>query len=106
MRIFIIIFGMAGITFAIRYLPFVAFGQVEFHGFIGRLLNYLPPAIIGGLLFQTLFIRDNRLHFQWQDFTLVATVISTIVAIITKNLLLTVLAGVGVKALFQLMRTF
>lgn len=106
MRIYIIIFGMAGITFAIRYLPFWAFKGVEFHGFIGQLINYLPPAIIGGLLSQILFTRDYRLYFQWQDFTLVATVISTIIAIITKSLLLTVLSGMAICALPQLLGWF
>jgi branched-subunit amino acid transport protein len=97
---------MAGITFAIRYLPFWAFKGVEFHGFIGRLINYLPPAIIGGLLSQILFTRDYRLYFQWDDFTLVATVMSTAIAIMTKSILLTVLIGMTIYALPHFFRAF
>lgn len=102
-KILIIILGMAAVTFTIRYLPFVAFRKIEFHGFTGRLLNYLPPAIMGGLVFQALFIKDSTIYLPLKDFTLIAAGISTIVAITTNNLLLTVLSGVGVMALFQLM---
>jgi branched-subunit amino acid transport protein len=101
-RIITIIIGMAIITFFIRYLPFFAFRKLQFGGFVGRFLNYLPPAIIGGLLFQSLFIRNKRLFFQGIDSTMIAAIVSTVVAVITKSLLLTVIAGVGVLAIAQL----
>ena len=101
-RILIIILGMAIITFFIRYLPFIAFGKLQFGGFAGRFLNYLPPAIIGGLLFQSLFIRNNRFYFQGLDSTMIAAIVSTAVAVITRSLLLTVIAGVGLMAAAQL----
>ena len=102
-RTIIIIFGMAVITFFIRYLPFIAFRKLQFGGLVGRFLNYLPPAIIGGLLFQSLFIRNNRFYFQGLDSTIIAAIVSTIIAVITKSLLWTVLAGVGMMAASQLM---
>jgi branched-subunit amino acid transport protein len=101
-RIVIIIFGMALITFLIRYLPFIAFRKLQFGGLVGRFLNYLPPAIIGGLLFQSLFIRNKSLFFQGIDSTMIAAIVSTVVAVITKSLLLTVIAGVGMMAAAQL----
>jgi len=101
-RIIIIILGMAMITFFIRYLPFIAFRKLQFSGFIGCFLNYLPPAIIGGLLFQSLFIRNKMLFFQGIDSTMIAAIVSTVVAVISESLLLTVIAGVGVLAATQL----
>jgi branched-subunit amino acid transport protein len=101
-RIIIIILGMGLITFLIRYLPFIAFRKLQFGGLVGRFLNYLPPAIIGGLLFQSLFIRNNRFYFQGLDSTLIAAIVSTIIAVLSKSLLLTVLTGVGVMAATQL----
>ena len=101
-RIGTIILGMALITFFIRYLPFIAFRKLQFGGFVGRFLNFLPPAIIGGLLFQSLFIRSNRLSFQEIDSTMIAAVVSTTFAVFTKSLLLTVIAGVGMMAAAQL----
>ncbi len=86
--------GSALVTFIPRVLPLMLLSQMELPKWLIRWLKNVPVAVMAALLTQELFLSDNHFSLTENFFKLLAAVPAFIVAIMTKSLLGTVLAGV------------
>lgn len=91
--IFLIILGSALVTFIPRVLPIAILSRVELPEWTMRWLNYVPIAVMAALVGQELLLPNGKLEPLQNNLELIAALPTFIIAIVTRSLLGTVLAG-------------
>ena len=94
LEVFLIILGAALVTFIPRVLPLMILSRFELPDWVIRWLSFVPLSVMAALIAQQLFIHNEKWIPLGSNLNLLAAISSFIVAIKTKSLLLTVLAGV------------
>ena len=87
-----------GMRFSLIYL--LAEGRFELPETIRRALHYVPPAVLSAIFFPELFLPSGTLDLSLGNTRLLAGLIAILVAWFTRNMLITILAGM--LALFLL----
>lgn len=80
-------------TFGIRFSFIYLFGRFEVPTMIRKALHYVPPAVLSALIFPELFIRDEMLNLSLDNHRLLAGLAAIAVAWVSRNMLMTILAG-------------
>lgn len=81
------------ITFGMRFSMIYLLGKFEVPETMRRSLLYVPPAVLSAIIFPELFIRSGNLDLSFGNTRWLAGLVAVIVARLTKNTLLTILAG-------------
>ena len=91
------ILGMFAVTFGVRY-PVLAFiSRINLPPLIQRALTYVPPAVLAAIIAPEVLMPDNGgLNLSLTSPHLLAAIAAVIVSLRTKNLLWTILVGMGV----------
>jgi len=90
----LLIFLMALVTYLPRALPVIALERLTERELVKKWLSSLPSAILSSLLISSLLIKDSHLFIEG-NLQLIAIVPTILVALKTRSLILTVLAGVS-----------
>ncbi|ANG62259.1 branched-chain amino acid transport [Marinobacterium aestuarii] len=93
MNEWILIAGMAALTFGPRYLPLALAGRVRIPPLIEQALRFVPIAVLSAIITQTTLIRGGALDFDLGNAHLLAAVAACIVAWLSRGLFLTVASG-------------
>lgn len=81
------------LTFGTR-LSFIALlGREEPPKLLVRALRFVPPAVLSAIVFTEVVVRDGRADLSPSNLRLVVAVLAALVAWKTKNVLLTIAAG-------------
>lgn len=103
METWLIIITAGLLTFATR-LSFIAmFGQMKVSTWVQRALRYVPPAVLSAIIFPELFIQGGAMDFSLSNSRLIAGLLAALVAWRTKNIVLTILVGMGALLALQAM---
>ncbi|WP_379127171.1 AzlD domain-containing protein [Paenibacillus sp. sgz500958] len=94
MEIVLIIMGAALVTFIPRVLPLMLLSRINIPEWGMRWLSYVPISVMAALIAQELFIRDGQLSLTSNVPELLAALPTFFVAIKTRSLLGTVIAGI------------
>jgi len=97
--IFLVIAGCAVVTLLPRVLPLAFLSRVKLPDWSLRWLGHIPVAVMAALLAQALFVSDGGM--EWKPYNLLAAIPAGVVALKTRSLLLTVVAGVGTMMLLM-----
>jgi branched-subunit amino acid transport protein len=89
------------ITFGMRFSLIYLFGRFEIPETMRRALHYVPPAVLSAIVFPELFFRDGSLNLALDNYRLLAGVIAVLVAWFSKNILITIIAGMMALFLLQ-----
>ena len=89
----LLIIGMALVTFLPRYLPFGLAGKVVIPPLIARALSFVPIAVLTVIIVQTSFFRQGELSLSLDNHYLLASVIAFFAALFTKQLYWTIFLG-------------
>ncbi len=84
---------MALIVFISRYLFLEPRLPIRLGPRILHFLHYTGPAVLTAIWAPIVFHRDNELALDWSNAYLVAAVVTAILAITTRNVLLTTILG-------------
>lgn len=96
MNEFALIFGMALVTFAIRYPVLALVGKIPLPERMLQALRYVPPAVLAAIIVPAVLIPEGTaLAITPQNARLAAALAAIIVAWRTKNLLLTIIVGMA-----------
>lgn len=93
MNYWLIILAMGIVTFGIRLLPIVLLGRIEIPLVVQRALRFVPPAVLSAIVAPELLMPGGEFSLSLDNARLIAGVIATIVVWRTKNVLLTIAAG-------------
>jgi len=88
-----LIAGMALLTFIPRYIPFVFAGKVTLPAWLSQALSFVPIAVLTTIIIQSTLIRDGALSLTLQNHHLIAASVALIVALITRHMFLTIILG-------------
>lgn len=100
--ILIIIIGCALVTFVPRVLPLMILSQLELPTWLIRWLKNVPVAVMAALLAQELLLSNNQFSIIDNGLKILAAIPAFIIAILTKSLLGTVMAGVITMMILRL----
>ena len=100
MNYWLVIIAMGVVTFGIRLLPIVLLGRIEIPLVVQRALRFVPPAVLSAIIAPELLMSGGQVNLSLGNVRLIAGVLATIVAWLTKNVLLTI--AVGMIALWVL----
>jgi len=89
-----------GMRFSLIYL--LAEGRFEIPETMRRALHYVPPAVLSALIFPDLFLHDHLLDVSLDNERLLAGLTAVLAAWLSRNTLLTILAGMIALFLFKL----
>ena len=89
-----LIIGMTLVTFGVRYPILALFGRLPLPDPIFRGLKYVPPAVLPAIIVPaTVYPQGTQLVLGLENEYLVASILAAFVAWRSKNLLITILAG-------------
>ncbi len=104
MNEFLLILGMALATFIVRYPVIVLVGKIPLPKSVFKALRYVPAAVLAAIIVPGVLMPngDNIIDFSPSNAYLVAGIISVLVAWRTKNVLITILVGMGLFLFIRL----
>ena len=91
------------ITFAIRFslIYLLAQGRFELPETVRRALHYVPPAVLSAIVFPELFMHDGTWNVSPDNPRLLAGLLAIAVAWLSRNTLITIVAGMLALFLLQ-----
>ena len=107
MNEFVLIAGMALVTFGIRIIIFPISRRMAFPPLLERALRYVPPAVLTAIIFPAVFIPDGKnLYISLSNAHLMGALIAGGVGWLTRNLVMTILSGMAGFWVWQWIRIF
>lgn len=103
MNIWLVMLIAGLITFGMRFSLIFLFGKFEVPETMRRALHYVPPAVLSAIIFPELLFPAGQLDFSPANTRLLAGIIAILVAWFSKNTLLTILAGMIVLFILQIL---
>ncbi len=91
--IFLTIVGMAVVTFIPRLLPVLLLSSRTLPPVIIRWLSYIPVAVLSAMLLPTILVVDGKVALKGDNILLWAAIPTLVVAVETKSLFTSVVAG-------------
>lgn len=101
MALTLLILGLAVGTYALRVLPLTILSRTTLPAWLEEWLRLVPGAVLAASLAQSLLVREGGLALTWRNVYLLAAVPTLVVAWRTRNMILTMLTGIGTFALLQ-----
>jgi branched-subunit amino acid transport protein len=83
------------ITYAIRLSFILVLERLKIPDWFSRGLRYVPPAVLSAIIVPELASWNGTLNFTWHNPQIIAGVIAGLVAWRTRNMLLTLAAGLA-----------
>ena len=96
MNEFLLLFGMFLVTFGVRYPVLALVSRVPMPAIVEQGLKYVPPTVLTAIIVPSVLLSDGKLNLSISNAPLFASVAGILVAWRTKNLLLTIVIGMGV----------
>ncbi len=93
MSIWLLIVGMALLTFVPRYLPFALAGRIKLPPLLVAGLEYVPIAVLTAIIVQVALVRDGAVSLGVDNPHMLAAAAATVTALLSRSLFMTI--GVG-----------
>jgi branched-subunit amino acid transport protein len=100
MTLWLTILSMGVVTYALRLSLIALLGRFEVPAIVSRALRFVPPAVLSAIILPELLQPGGRLNLTLGNARLLAGLLAVLVAWRTRNVLLTV--GAGMLALWVL----
>jgi len=91
--VLLIVIGGAIVTFIPRVVPIMVLSRLKLSDNVQTWLHFVPIAILAAIIGQELLMEDNKVQIMLNE-ELPAAIITALIAIKTRSLLWTVVAGV------------
>ena len=96
MNEFLLIVGMALVTFGIRYSMFAVAGRFTFPDELINALRYVPPAVLTAIVVPAVLMPNGSgINLSYTNAYLIGALVACLVGWASKNLLLTIVVGMA-----------
>ena len=102
MNIWLVMFIAGLLTFGMRLSFIYLFGRLGVPDTMRRALRFVPPAVLSAIILPELLMPSGSLNFGLSNHRWLAGLAAMLVAWRTKNTLLTILAGMIILLVLQL----
>lgn len=103
MTIWLIMLALALGTFLIRISFIVLFSKQEVNPLILRALRFVPASVLSALVIPQILTRNNSIQISLANPQLIAGIVAALIAWRTKNVPLTILGGMVVLWVLQVL---
>ncbi|MBW4437274.1 MAG: AzlD domain-containing protein [Pleurocapsa minor GSE-CHR-MK-17-07R] len=104
MNEFLLVLGMAVVTFAVRYPVMVLVSRMPLPQPLFNALKYVPAAVLSAIIVPAVVMPDGAIDLSpASNAFFIAAVVCVIVAWRTKNLLLTIILGMAAMLLTRIL---
>jgi branched-subunit amino acid transport protein len=93
---FVLITGMAIVTFLIRYPVLALSGKFKLSESFLQILRYVPPAVLTAIVVPAVLMPEDQLLLSYANARLVGAIAAVAIGLWQKNLLLTIVVGMAV----------
>ncbi|MEO0352456.1 MAG: AzlD domain-containing protein [Cyanobacteria bacterium P01_A01_bin.15] len=93
--------GMTLVTFLVRYPILAMSGRLTLPPRLLQALNYVPPAVLTAIIVPTVLVEGDSLWLGVGNPRLIGSMAALAVGLWRKNLLITIVVGMGVFLLWQ-----
>ncbi len=100
-EVLLLFLGMALVTYLPRMLPIVLLSRFRMPPLLQKWLEFIPAAVLSALLAQGLLLDGGKLALPPDNLALLAAIPAFAVAIRTRSLMSTVVAGIAAMALLR-----
>ena len=90
------------LTFGMRLSFIYLFGRFDVPQTMRQALRFVPPSVLSAIILPQLFMPSGNLDLSFSNHRLLAGIVAVIVGLLTKNTLLTILAGMAALLLLQI----
>ena len=101
MNIWLILLIGGLVTFLIRFSFIYLFGKFHIPDTVRKALHYVPPAVLSAIVFPELLIPNGSWNLSFENYRLLAGLAAVLVAWFSRNVLVTILAGMVALFLLQ-----
>ena len=101
MRLWLIFLAAGLLTYAMRLSFILLWGKIDVPAWLRRALRFVPSAVLTAIFFPELFMPGGVLDLTPGNARLIAGTLAALVAWRTRNIVLTILVGMGVLLLIQ-----
>jgi branched-subunit amino acid transport protein len=101
MDLWLIILGMGLVTYGIRLSMIVLLGRVDVPPIVRQALRFVPPAVLSAIIFPELLMPGGQLDLSLGNERLIAGSLAALIAWRTRNVLLTIAAGMAALWILQ-----
>jgi branched-subunit amino acid transport protein len=101
MRLWLIFLAAGLLTYAMRLSFILLWGKIDVPTWLQRALRFVPPAVLTAIFFPELFVPNGVLDLSPGNARLIAGALAALVAWRTRNIVLTILVGMGALLLIQ-----
>ena len=92
----LLIIGMLLVTFGVRYPVLAAVSKIKLPDIVERGLRYVPPTVLMAIIAPAVLLPDgNQIDLGISNAPFFAGILAGLIAWRTKNLLVTILVGMG-----------
>jgi branched-subunit amino acid transport protein len=100
-EIIITLLGMGLVTYLTRALFIMWIKGDTLPPFVIRWLSFVPVAVLTAIICPMIAAPGKHLNLTYDNPYLLAGIVTTVIAVVTKNLVVTVLGGMGVILLLK-----
>jgi branched-subunit amino acid transport protein len=101
MKLWLVFLAAGLLTYAMRLSFILLWGKIEVPAWLQRALRFVPPAVLTAIFFPELFMPNGVLDISPGNARLIAGALAVLVAWRTRDIVLTILAGMGALLLIQ-----
>lgn len=102
MNIWLVMIIAGLLTFATRLSFILLLDRIRVPEWFRRGLRFVPVAVLSAIILPELTSPNGRIFLSWRNPQLLAGAVAILVAWRTKNVILTIVAGMGALLIFQL----
>jgi branched-subunit amino acid transport protein len=102
MSIWLIMLVAGLLTFGTRLSFILLFDLIKVPEWFRRGLRFVPVAVLSAIILPYLTSPNGNLFLSWRNPQLLAGIVAILVAWKTKNVILTIVAGMGALLIFQI----
>ncbi|MBX3063371.1 MAG: AzlD domain-containing protein [Anaerolineae bacterium] len=92
----ILVLGMAAVTFGVRYPVLALVGKIQLPPALVKALRYVPPTVLTAIIVPEVLFPGGNLRLSLTSPYIIGAIASILIAWRTKNLLLTIILGMGI----------
>lgn len=105
-EVLLLIISSAAATIVVRVLPFLTAHRLNLSAWAVAWFRLLPPAVLAALLLPSLLVPDGEWIAGFWKPEIIAAILSTAVALKTRSIMLTIIAGMASYSVLSMLMSF
>jgi branched-subunit amino acid transport protein len=99
----ILILGMALVTFGIRYVLLALANRIELPELLKESLKFIAPAVLTAITVPAVLMPSGEMAISFSNPYLISAGLAVVAGILSKNVLITIVAGLSGFIIFQVL---